>query len=287
MNELVEQTGQAIATTLDVPLQFDMERLAALEKLSEIAARTEMVPKQFKGRPDDVLVAFIMGDSVGLHPMQAVQNIAVINGQPSLYGDGMLAVCQQHPQWGGKIEHMEYDDAGIPYRAVCIVKRKGEPDTEQSFTLQEAEQAGLLKKQGPWQGYARRMLQWRARSWALRDAFADALRGFQCVEELAPMVEIEAEVQEIEPTASASDQLKSTMQAQQPKEPKPEPEPARRKPEDGEAEQAIFAVQSCTNRAELDEVMTGLADVEWPASVHSLLKRECRAKIESFDGVAD
>ena len=47
----------------------------------------------------------------------------------------------------------------------------------------DAKRAGLWTKAGPWQTYPRRMLQMRARSFALRDAFPDVLKGLISVEE--------------------------------------------------------------------------------------------------------
>jgi hypothetical protein len=53
-----------------------------------------------------------------------------------------------------------------------------------SFSISMAEAAGLTRKEGPWQTYPRRMLTMRARSWALRDGFADVLRGLSIREEV-------------------------------------------------------------------------------------------------------
>jgi hypothetical protein len=47
----------------------------------------------------------------------------------------------------------------------------------------DAKRAGLWTKAGPWQTYPRRMLQMRARSFALRDAFPDVLKGLISVKE--------------------------------------------------------------------------------------------------------
>ena len=44
--------------------------------------------------------------------------------------------------------------------------------------------AGLWGKAGPWSQYPKRMLQMRARSFALRDKFADALSGLLMAEEV-------------------------------------------------------------------------------------------------------
>jgi hypothetical protein len=51
------------------------------------------------------------------------------------------------------------------------------------FSVTDAKKAQLWGKGGPWSQYARRMLQMRARGFALRDAFPDVLRGLITAEE--------------------------------------------------------------------------------------------------------
>lgn len=67
--------------------------------------------------------------------------------------------------------------------AVCIAKRHGSSPVTARFSVMDAKRAGLWTKAGPWQTYPRRMLQMRARSFALRDAFPDVLKGLISVEE--------------------------------------------------------------------------------------------------------
>jgi len=149
----------------------------ALQVAKAIGA-SQLVPTRFRGKPADILVAWQYGAELGLQPMQALQSIAVINGTPALYGDGLLGVAMSHPLWGGKAEKL------VDGVATCTVKRKGQPDTTATFSIEDAKTAGLWGKAGPWTQYWKRMLQMRARAFAIRDAFADVLRGFKTVEEL-------------------------------------------------------------------------------------------------------
>tara|TARA_B100000886_G_scaffold131324_1_gene88561 strand:- start:1144 stop:1998 length:855 start_codon:yes stop_codon:yes gene_type:complete len=140
------------------------------------------IPKQFQGKPNDILVAIQWGYEIGLAPMQALQNIAVINGRPSLWGDSLIAVCKHHPEWRGIEEtYIEEED-----KAVCIVKRNVHGETEVTkaeFSYKDAQKARLANKPGPWQDYPKRMMQLRARGFALRDAFPDAIKGLITTEE--------------------------------------------------------------------------------------------------------
>lgn len=150
-------------------------------KFADMLSKSNLVPKDFAQNAGNILVAVQWGAELGLQPMQAMQNIAVINGRPSLWGDSVIALVKASPLCEYVTE--EVTDAG----ATCKVKRKGEPEQVRYFTVDDAKKANLWGKQGPWTQYPKRMLQMRARSWALRDVFPDVLRGMPVAEELQDM----------------------------------------------------------------------------------------------------
>lgn len=165
--------------SLPAPTSFtEMREIAAMW------ASTEMVPKHYRGKPDDIIVAWQKGAELGLKPMQSLQHIATINGTPTVWGDAVLALVRQSGLLERFQERFTFDDAGQIISATCSAKRAGSPDViERHFSLADAQAASLLGKQGPWQQYRGRMLQMRARSWALRDGFGDVLGGLHVREE--------------------------------------------------------------------------------------------------------
>lgn len=156
--------------------------LSEAMEFSKLIAESELVPKDFRGKPSNVLVAVQMGAELGLAPMQALQGIAVINGRPCVWGDAMLAIVRGHPGCEGVREWIEGQNDECT--AYCVIKRRGEPDEIiRKFSVADAKRAHLWDKEGTWKTYPQRMLQMRARSWACRDAFADALKGIYTAEE--------------------------------------------------------------------------------------------------------
>ena len=154
----------------------------------EYLSRSTFVPKEYIGHPENIFVAMQHGNEIGLQPMQALASIAVINGKPSIYGDAALAVCKGHHafEWIKEV----YDDVKIQY--TCTVKRRNEPEVVQVFSKRDAEIAGLWGKDGPWSKNPKRMLQFRARGFALRDSFPDALKGIITFEEARDYVTIDS-----------------------------------------------------------------------------------------------
>ena len=151
-------------------------------RFAKMVAASEFAPKDFKGKPESCLLAIQHGSEVGLSPMQSLQSIAVINGRPTIWGDAALALVQSSPVCEYVREYTEGD--GDNLTAVCEAKRRGYPaPTVAKFSMADAKRAGLAGKSGPWSQYPARMLALRARGFALRNAFADALRGLITAEE--------------------------------------------------------------------------------------------------------
>ena len=151
-------------------------------QFSDMLASSSMVPKAYQGKPQDILVCVQWGMEMGLAPMQALQNIAVINGKPSVYGDAAMALVQASSVCEDVEEFFEGEGTTNPV-AVCVAKRKGRKPVTARFSVEDAKRAGLWGKQGPWSAYPKRMMQMRARGFALRDAFPDVLKGLITAEE--------------------------------------------------------------------------------------------------------
>lgn len=169
--------------------------LAEAMQFAEMLAKSDLVPKDYKGKPGNCMVAMQMGAEIGLAPMQAIQNIAVINGRPAVWGDALLALVQAHPDCEDVIET---DDGAT---ATCTIKRRGRTPVTRTFSTEDAKAARLAGKEGPWTNYPKRMRQMRARGFACRDAFADVLRGLASAEE----------AQDIPPEPKASSSRKATV----------------------------------------------------------------------------
>tara|TARA_B100000989_G_C19517782_1_gene462567 strand:+ start:785 stop:1735 length:951 start_codon:yes stop_codon:yes gene_type:complete len=157
------------------------EGLAMYMNLAEKLSKAELVPPAYRGKPNNILVAIQWGMEIGLTPMRALQSIAIINGKASIYGDELLGLVKTHPAFRGCVEKVK-DNV-----ATCTIKRDvaGEIEiTERTFSKEDAVTSKLWGKAGPWLQYPDRMLQMRARGFAIRDAFPDAIKGIITYEEL-------------------------------------------------------------------------------------------------------
>jgi len=158
-------------------------------------ARSDLVPKDYRDKPANVFVALEMGRELGLPMMFAVQNIAVINGRGTMWGDAVLAMVQASGLLAEMDEHFEGEWGTDTFKAVCMTVRSSQYNGQKprtvtaEFSIADAKAAGLWGKTGqggqptPWVTYPKRMLQMRARGFNLRDNFADRLKGLLLHEE--------------------------------------------------------------------------------------------------------
>jgi hypothetical protein len=243
-----------------VPQDFE-----SVWRIANAVVKAGMAPRGLE-TAEKAMVAIMHGLEIGLTPMNALQSIAVINGKPTIYGDGAIGLVRGSGllEW---IEETEETRPGIGLIAVCRVKRKGESQPiERTFSEADAKTAELWNKRGrngeptPWVTYPKRMLLMRARAFALRDGFADVLKGLGIKEEVEDWQSIR--------NGSARDVT--------PKDDGPPPPPARKAPRAEPTEAEL-----------VHELEAGLDDgqrIEWSEEV-SLDDEPQRATADDvFDG---
>lgn len=220
---------------------------------SKLIASSCFCPKDMKGKPGDVLVAVQMGAEIGLSPIQALQNIAVINGRPCVWGDAALAVVIGSSHY---VSHREWFEGSVEkgnLTAHCGVTRKGSEEYVRSFSMDDAKKANLWSKPGVWQQYPSRMLQMRARAFAIRDKFADALKGIHVREEVE-------DYNLDRPTRARSEQKVIEVVESRPAiEHKLSPEESLKVA----FEKFTADLEACTNTIELKKVFDGLKMINW------------------------
>lgn len=187
-NVKTEELAVAKTAAIKAPINFGEQgvQLASLEdafRFANAVAASGFAPRGME-KPEAILVAIQLGAELGLTPMSALQNIAVINGRPAIYGDAALALVRS----SGLLEvfrEEEIGEVGKDTQGIKVTaKRKGFDEATESFTVADAKLSKLWGKSGPWSDYPKRMLKFRARGFILRDLFGDVLKGLRTMEEV-------------------------------------------------------------------------------------------------------
>lgn len=201
---------------------MDFSNFERALKTAEMLCKARCIPKEFWDNPSDALVVIQFGSELGLSPMISLQNIMIVGNRPSVYGEALLAICMSARGFIDCIETYNEDTQ----TAYCTMQRKGRINVTRKFSRTMAETAGYWGKRGAngpsaWVTNPERMLQHRARGFAAKDMFPDALKGISLYEEMKDVTYFENEqpVKQIGNTAeSMKERLKIKSETKENKE---------------------------------------------------------------------
>ena len=155
--------------------------LAAARQIAVALAASNFLPKALreKGKgvvknpeemANDAAAVILAGKSVGLDPLQSVQNIFPVHGMPSMYARTMGALVMTQ---GHEVRRTAASDESVTY----MVRRKGDADWQDfTWTIQRAEKAGYLSN-AKYKSDPIAMLGAKALAEACRTVFPDILLG--------------------------------------------------------------------------------------------------------------
>lgn len=152
-------------------------------QLADMVCKSQLCPQAYRNKPQDAAVAMMMAIEAGANPVTSLNFIAVINGRPAWYADAVPGIAKAKGLITGYEEWFDGEEGTDKFKAICKVFAPDGKTYQNEFSVADAKTAGLWGKSGPWKQYPKRMMQWRARSWSVRDAAPEASFG-ATVEEL-------------------------------------------------------------------------------------------------------
>ncbi len=168
------------AMTIARPQSIEPTNMAELQQLAKAAAASGFFGAK---TPDQALLIAMAGRDLGLSYSQALRSFHVIEGKPTLTANAMVAVCLVRRDVCESFRTLESTNE----RAVVETKRAGQAAQSYTFTMADAQRAGVASKQN-WAKYPSRMLLARARAALARDVYPDLLLGLYDPDEVDAVV---------------------------------------------------------------------------------------------------
>lgn len=159
---------------------LEPQNLGEAFQVAKYLSQSQLIPKAYRGKENDIFVAMQMGYELGLKPLQSLKGIAVINGTPTIWGDTLMAIISSKDDFEYCDETFDEDTQ----TAICKIKRVDKPEQIRTFSLEDARKAGISNRSPVWKTYPKRMAQMRARAFAVRDVFPHHLCGISIKEEV-------------------------------------------------------------------------------------------------------
>lgn len=188
--------------------------LEKITKWAELMAQSKLIPDHFYGEKQEgngqysktvtdyakpnipaIIMTVQHGLELGLTLTQSLQQVVPVKGIMSVKGDGAKALIFASGIAESWVEHEEgdIDDETYKYSVTAVNKKTGIKKTV-SFSVKEAKRADLwitdekLRKNNRlsysvWYKYPKRMIQYRAIGFIVRDVFPEVLQGTVTLEE--------------------------------------------------------------------------------------------------------
>lgn len=180
-------------TQMTVVNQNNLTAMTNIKPMLEFA--THLVKSGFLptavNTAEKALAIILTGNELGIPPMQALRQIHVIQGKPTMSVELMLGFAYSRIP-GFICEVLESNNTH------CVVKmsRPNHTPYTHTFTMEDARNLGLTGKDN-WKKQPAVMLRWRCISAALKVVAPDAISGLYTPEELNPDVHVNYETGEV------------------------------------------------------------------------------------------
>lgn len=235
-----------------VPLVGQLSDLDQAWRLAQALSMADILPKDLRGKPSNVLLTILYGQQLNVPPVIAIQTISVVKGRPQMAGKLLLAKVREA---GHRAEITDHTDTSC---TVTITRGDTGETHSETFTLDHAVSANLVKiKDGkpiarsqngeplPWEAWTRRMLLWRAAGFCADFICPEVRMGFA----------IEGEMDTLTDDRPTLSQV-AAERADKPAEPVPA--------QDEEIAEAVAAIEREFDAAE-DAPPVPAEDQPWPA----------------------
>ena len=164
----------SMKTTLDIwdPAQFDH-----LARMSQAFAATSLVPDEFRGKPENCMIALQIAARMGADPFAVIQNIHVIHGKPCFSAAFAIALANT----SGKLEGpITFETRGVDKSMTCvaIARLKGGVELKEEFSMAMADAEGYTSRKGnKYKTLPKLMLRYRAAMFLIRLHCPEILMG--------------------------------------------------------------------------------------------------------------
>lgn len=183
-----------------VSVSFDPQNADEMWRYAQMLARSSLLSKAFYAKDDEerrhanlgnVHFVLMKGQALGLHPMVSIGNINVIDGKAEIGAALMVSLCLR----SGLCEYFELRKSDERSATYATKRIGGRSEIEFTYTIEEADQMGLLDKgknewakaNNQWRKQPRTMLRRRAQSMLAREVYPDITMGLYDHDELAEM----------------------------------------------------------------------------------------------------
>lgn len=185
--EIVDEEGNGEIVEVAMPTQVKSEQitLPKMMEMSEMLAKSTIVPQQYMNRPENVFIALDMSNRLGISPMAVMSNLYIVQGKASFSGSFISALIKSSPLFSDAevvwVGTKGKDDWGCYIQAVDNRTGKLVKGVTIDIKMMKLEKWDRNPK---WQSMTELMLQYRAWSFFGRTHASELLNGIYDADEM-------------------------------------------------------------------------------------------------------
>ena len=171
----------------------DSQGFELAQRAAKLLSSSQLVPKEYQGNLPNCVIALNMAQRVGADPLQVMQNLVVVHGNPTWSSQFMIATVNSC----GRFSALRYeffgqrDTDGWGCRAWAIEKATGEKLVGTDVTIGMAKSEGWYGKNGSkWKTMPQQMLMYRAGAWWARAYAPELSMGLKSADEAADIIDL-------------------------------------------------------------------------------------------------
>ena len=172
-----------MSTAMQLRATDTIDDWAIMREQASLLVTTGFLPQAIK-TPEQAVAIILTGRELGIGTMAALNNIAIIQGKPTVSPQLMLALVNR----SGQLEDISIQSGAEG--ATCTIKRRGRAPYVARFGPKEAQAMGLAGKDN-YKKQPGTMYKWRAVAEAVRFTFSDMTLGLYTPEEMGAQTDVE------------------------------------------------------------------------------------------------
>lgn len=133
---------------------------------AQMLSRSDLIPSNYKGKPENVLIAVEQANRLGISPFMVMQNLFVIQGRPAWSSKFLIAMINGSGKFDEELHFdITRDKDGKPYSCLAWTMKNGRRVEGVTVDMAMAKAEGWLTKNGSkWVTLPELMLRYRAAS---------------------------------------------------------------------------------------------------------------------------
>lgn len=164
---------------------FSLQTFEHAQRVAKMLSTSSLIPKAYQGNIQNVMVALEMANRIGASPLMVMQNLNIIQGNPSWSSTFIISAINSC----GRFEPLRFDLTGTGEEMKCIAwtheKGKSERIEGPAVTMKMAKLEGWLDKSGSkWKTMPELMIRYRSAAFFGRLYAPEILMGMQTMEEV-------------------------------------------------------------------------------------------------------